>query len=252
MKKDGVPERGDVVWLSLTPQARREQAGGRPAVVLSPHTYNRKTGLALVCPVTSKVKGYPFETVLPSGLPFWGAVLCDQCAQSRLAGEEGGVPLLSACRDDGGNHRDTDGADQPGGVSTASDCWFATRSGRRDGLIVSLCPLAACLEGRTDATGAADAVMENGAGQSAARVDGEHGRLGERPAKLGVRATAKSADLRFGTFPPLCAISFLKGHRPMGHRGWGKSRWRASGVRGEADSGTSAPPAALRSALLIF
>lgn len=77
MKKDGVPERGDAVWLSFTPQTGREQAGRRPAVVLSPHAYNRKTGLALVCTVTSKVKGYPFETLLPAGLPLRGAVLCD-------------------------------------------------------------------------------------------------------------------------------------------------------------------------------
>ena len=73
-----VPERGDVVWITLNPQAGHEQAGRRPAVVLSPAAYNRKVGLALLCPVTSQVKGYPFEVLLPEGLPLAGAVLSDQ------------------------------------------------------------------------------------------------------------------------------------------------------------------------------
>ena len=73
-----VPQRGDVIWLTLDPQAGREQAGRRPAVVLSPAAYNGKVGLCLVCPVTSRVKGYPFEVVLPDGLSVAGAVLCDQ------------------------------------------------------------------------------------------------------------------------------------------------------------------------------
>ena len=55
------PRRGDLIWLSFTPQTERERAGRRPALVLSPEAYNSKTGLALLCPVTSKVKGYPFE-----------------------------------------------------------------------------------------------------------------------------------------------------------------------------------------------
>jgi mRNA interferase MazF len=73
-----VPERGDLVWLSFDPQAGREQAGRRPAVVLSPRSYNAKTNLAVCCPVTSKVKGYPFEVEIPEGLPVHGVVLCDQ------------------------------------------------------------------------------------------------------------------------------------------------------------------------------
>ena len=73
-----VPARGDLVWLEFNPQAGHEQAGHRPALVLSPQEYNRRVGLALVCPVTSQVKGYPFEVVLPSGLPISGAVLSDQ------------------------------------------------------------------------------------------------------------------------------------------------------------------------------
>jgi len=73
-----VPERGDVVWITLTPQAGHEQAGRRPAVVVSPRSYNGKVGLALFCPITSQVKGYPFEVALPAGLPVKGVVLADQ------------------------------------------------------------------------------------------------------------------------------------------------------------------------------
>jgi mRNA interferase MazF len=73
-----VPGRGDVVWVSLNPQAGHEQAGRRPAVVVSPAGYNGKTGLALLCPVTSQVKAYPFEVRIPEGLPVTGVVLSDQ------------------------------------------------------------------------------------------------------------------------------------------------------------------------------
>lgn len=74
-----VPERGDLVWLDFDPQAGREQAGRRPALVLSSRGYNSKTSLAVICPITSKVKGYPFEVVLPAGR-ITGAVLSDQVA----------------------------------------------------------------------------------------------------------------------------------------------------------------------------
>ena len=73
-----LPDRGDVVWLQFNPQAGHEQAGKRPALVLSPKEYNQKTGLALFCPITSKVKGYPFEVKLPEGLPVEGVILADQ------------------------------------------------------------------------------------------------------------------------------------------------------------------------------
>jgi len=73
-----VPERGDIVWLHFTPQAGHEQAGHRPALVISPRSYNRRIGLALFCPVTSHVKGYPFEVALPPGLEAKGAILSDQ------------------------------------------------------------------------------------------------------------------------------------------------------------------------------
>ena len=73
-----VPDRGDIVMLSFSPQTGHEQAGRRPAVVISPSAYNAKVGLAICCPVTSHVKGYPFEVVIPSGLPINGAILSDQ------------------------------------------------------------------------------------------------------------------------------------------------------------------------------
>lgn len=75
---DYVPDRGDVVWLTLDPQAGHEQAGRRPAVVLSPRAYNARVGLALFCPVISKEKGYPFEVRLPRNLSVEGVVLADQ------------------------------------------------------------------------------------------------------------------------------------------------------------------------------
>ena len=73
-----VPQCGDVVWITLNPQAGYEQAGRRPAVVLSPQNYNGKTGLAIFCPITSQIKGYPFEVIIPAGLSVAGAVLSDQ------------------------------------------------------------------------------------------------------------------------------------------------------------------------------
>ena len=73
-----VPQCGDVVRITLNEQAGHEQAGRRPAVVLSPQSYNGKTGLALLCPVTNQIKGYPFEVLIPAALPIAGAVLSDQ------------------------------------------------------------------------------------------------------------------------------------------------------------------------------
>jgi mRNA interferase MazF len=78
MPRKYVPDRGDLVWLHFTPRAGREQAGHRPALVLSPRNYNQKSNLALFCPVTSRIKGYPFEVPLPDGLPVNGVVLSDQ------------------------------------------------------------------------------------------------------------------------------------------------------------------------------
>jgi mRNA interferase MazF len=72
------PARGDVIWIDFSPQAGREQAGRRPALVLSTFDYNLRVGLALVCPVTSRVKGYLSEVPLPDGMPVSGVVLADQ------------------------------------------------------------------------------------------------------------------------------------------------------------------------------
>ena len=73
-----VPARGDLVWLQFNSRAGHEQAGHRPAVVISPGSYNRRVGLTVCCPVTSQVKGYPFEVLLPQGLGVEGAILSDQ------------------------------------------------------------------------------------------------------------------------------------------------------------------------------
>jgi mRNA interferase MazF len=77
VRPDAVPERGDVVWLAFSPQAGREQAGRRPALVLTPASFNGRTGLAFVCPITSRVKGYPFEVMLRAG-DISGVALVDQ------------------------------------------------------------------------------------------------------------------------------------------------------------------------------
>ncbi len=73
-----VPAAGDMVWLTFSPQTGREQSGRRPALVISPKIYNRKTDLALFCPITSQEKGYPFEVKIPSGLKIEGVILSDQ------------------------------------------------------------------------------------------------------------------------------------------------------------------------------
>ena len=73
-----IPERGDAIWINFNPQAGHEQAGRRPAIVLSPQSYNRKVGLCLLCPITNQVKGYPFEVLIPAGLDVTGAILSDQ------------------------------------------------------------------------------------------------------------------------------------------------------------------------------
>src|SRR5947209_20141409 len=76
-KRGNAPDAGDLIWLSFTPQAGREQAGRRPGLVLSPRLYNARAGLCLVCPVTSRAKGYPFEVELPGGQDVQGVILCD-------------------------------------------------------------------------------------------------------------------------------------------------------------------------------
>jgi mRNA interferase MazF len=77
-RRTTVPDRGDLVWLDFTPQAGHEQAGRRPAIVLSPAAYNRKVGLSIVCPITTQAKGYPFEVAIPPGRSIAGVILADQ------------------------------------------------------------------------------------------------------------------------------------------------------------------------------
>ena len=72
-----IPARGDLVWLNFHPQSGHEQSGKRPALTISPYLYNKKTSLALFCPVTSHSKGYPFEVPLGNQSKIFGVVLCD-------------------------------------------------------------------------------------------------------------------------------------------------------------------------------
>ena len=96
--REYVPDSGDLIWLDFTPQAGREQAGRRPAVVLSPRAYNEKTSLAVVCPVTSQVKSYPFEVLVPPGMRIKGAILSDHLKnldwRRRKAERAGKIPAL--------------------------------------------------------------------------------------------------------------------------------------------------------------
>jgi mRNA interferase MazF len=75
-RKVYVPDRGDLVWLEFDPQTGSEQRGKRPALTLSPREYNGKVGLALFCPITSRVKGYPFEVRISGKIE--GVILADQ------------------------------------------------------------------------------------------------------------------------------------------------------------------------------
>lgn len=92
-----VPDAGDLIWLTFDPQAGREQSGRRPTLVLSPKSYNQKTGLALACPVTSQIKGYPFEVPSPPECGVTGVILADHIKsldwKARRAEKAGRVPL---------------------------------------------------------------------------------------------------------------------------------------------------------------
>ena len=96
-KRRYVPDRGDIVWLQFTPQAGHEQAGHRPALVLSPVTYNRRSGLMLCCPMTRQRKGYPFEVVLADEADREGIILADQVKsldwRARRAVKKGTAPI---------------------------------------------------------------------------------------------------------------------------------------------------------------
>jgi mRNA interferase MazF len=73
-----VPDRGDIIYVNFDPQAGREQKKRRPAIVLSPLVYNNRFKLALLCPITSKIKNYPFEINLPKNMKISGVILVDQ------------------------------------------------------------------------------------------------------------------------------------------------------------------------------
>jgi len=99
-----IPRRGDLVWVDFIPQTGREQSGRRPALILSPENYNRKTGLAVACPVTSQVKGYPFEVSLQAGIPITGVVLSDhvrsidwRARRAERAGSAGESVVAEVC-----------------------------------------------------------------------------------------------------------------------------------------------------------
>lgn len=96
-----VPERGDIVWLDFTPQAGHEQAGKRPAIVLSPKIYNHQVGLMLCCPITTQIKGYPFEVAV-TAVDKPGVVLADQIKsldwRARHA-EKAGVAPMAVVKD---------------------------------------------------------------------------------------------------------------------------------------------------------
>ena len=91
-----IPDAGDLVWLTFDPQAGHEQRGRRPALILSPRAYNSKARLAIACPITSQVKGYPFEVPLPAGGKISGVILADHVKnvdwQARRVAFEAKVP----------------------------------------------------------------------------------------------------------------------------------------------------------------
>ena len=78
MSKAYIPKKGDIIWINFNPQSGREQMGRRPAWVVSPNIYNSKVGLIIVCPITTKIKNYPFEVKIPDTLIISGVVLSDQ------------------------------------------------------------------------------------------------------------------------------------------------------------------------------
>jgi len=98
VKTSFVPEAGDFVWLTFDPQAGREQAGRRPVLILTPRIYNAKSGLALACPVTNQVKGYPFEVAVPLGSGTTGVILTDHLKSIDWKARR--AELLGRCTDD--------------------------------------------------------------------------------------------------------------------------------------------------------
>jgi mRNA interferase MazF len=75
---DSCPEAGDLVWIDLNPTLGHEQSGHRSAIVLTPRQYNVRSGLCIICPITSRARGYPFEVAIPDGHAISGIILVDQ------------------------------------------------------------------------------------------------------------------------------------------------------------------------------
>ena len=75
---DYCPDAGDLVWIDLNPTLGHEQSGHRPALVLTPRQYNVRSGLCIICPITSRARGYPFEVAIPEGHAISGIILVDQ------------------------------------------------------------------------------------------------------------------------------------------------------------------------------
>jgi mRNA interferase MazF len=73
-----IPQKGDLIWIDFDPQSGHEQSGRRPALVISPESYNKKVGLLILCPVTSRIKNYPFEVKIPENHKISGVILSDQ------------------------------------------------------------------------------------------------------------------------------------------------------------------------------
>lgn len=91
MARGRVPHRGDVMWVDFDPQVGREQAGRRPALVMSTRTYNGQSGLAVLCPITNRVRGHPFEVAIPPGLPVTGVILADQVKSQDWRGRDAAI-----------------------------------------------------------------------------------------------------------------------------------------------------------------
>lgn len=101
--REWAPDRGDIVWMNFSPQVGREQAGYRPALTLSPLSFNRRTGLGLFCPVRSRAKGYVFEVLIPPGIRIEGAILTEhvrsidwRARRVRLAGRAPAATVAEA------------------------------------------------------------------------------------------------------------------------------------------------------------
>lgn len=94
----GIPKKGDLVFIDFDPQSGYEQSGHRPGIILSPESFNKVTNFAVICPITSKEKGYPFEVKLPEGLPVHGVVLTDQ--QKSLDWKSRGLKIVGQAPED--------------------------------------------------------------------------------------------------------------------------------------------------------